>query len=161
MNKFKKYCPNVWVAECETEYNKGEIIELTTKYGKCVECEVYNLVSTVNNKFYYSIVRVEDISYEERKAEKYNNSAKRHDRKSDEWYQKSKEGEDFLSLAEPIKIGHHSERRHRALTDRNRDRLGNSVKESEIAAKMKAKAARWEDPAQEINLSRSRSFRFL
>lgn len=26
MNKFKKYCPNVWVAECEEEYEKGDII---------------------------------------------------------------------------------------------------------------------------------------
>ena len=26
MNKFKKYCPNVWVAECDEEYEKGEII---------------------------------------------------------------------------------------------------------------------------------------
>ena len=44
MNKFKKYCPNVWVAECEDEHEKGEIIELETKYGKMVECEVYNLI---------------------------------------------------------------------------------------------------------------------
>lgn len=44
MNKFKKYCPNVWVAECEEEYKKGDIIQLETKYGKEVECEVYNLV---------------------------------------------------------------------------------------------------------------------
>lgn len=28
MNKFKKYCPNVWVAECEEEYKKGDIIQL-------------------------------------------------------------------------------------------------------------------------------------
>ena len=37
MNTFKKYCPNVWVAECEEEHAKGEIIELETKYGKEVK----------------------------------------------------------------------------------------------------------------------------
>ena len=45
MNKFRKYCPNVWVAECEEEYEKGDVIELETKYGKIVECEVYNLIA--------------------------------------------------------------------------------------------------------------------
>ena len=38
MNKFRKYCPNVWLAECDEEYEKGDIIELETKYGKVVEC---------------------------------------------------------------------------------------------------------------------------
>ena len=35
MNKFRKwkYCPNVWVAECDGEHAKGEIIELETKSG--------------------------------------------------------------------------------------------------------------------------------
>lgn len=27
MNKFKKYCPTVWVAECEEEHEKGDIIQ--------------------------------------------------------------------------------------------------------------------------------------
>ena len=39
MNKFKKYCPNVWVAECEEEYKKGEIIQIETKYGKEVDAK--------------------------------------------------------------------------------------------------------------------------
>ena len=56
MNAFKKYCPNVWVAECEEEYKKGEIITLETKYGKEVECEVFNLIKQ-KGKYYYSIVR--------------------------------------------------------------------------------------------------------
>lgn len=45
MNVFKKYCPNVWVAECDEKHDKGEVITLETKYGKEVECEVYNLVA--------------------------------------------------------------------------------------------------------------------
>ena len=34
MNVFKKYCPNVWVAECEQEYQKGEIIQLENQVWK-------------------------------------------------------------------------------------------------------------------------------
>lgn len=68
MNKFKKYCPNVWVAECEEEYEKGDIIQLETKYGKEVECEVYNLVLQKDDKYFYSIVRTDEQSYAERKA---------------------------------------------------------------------------------------------
>ena len=70
MNVFKKFCPNVWVAECEEKFEKGEIIILETKYGKEIECEVYNLVAEKNDKFYYSIVKLEDKTYAERKAEK-------------------------------------------------------------------------------------------
>ena len=76
MNKFIKYCPNVWVAECEEEYEKGDLIFLETKYGVKVECEVYNFLGySKNKKRVYSIVRTEEKSYAERKAEKYNNSA--------------------------------------------------------------------------------------
>lgn len=103
MNKFKKYCPNVWVAECEEEYKKGEIITLETKYGNEVECEVYNLIKTKNDLFYYLIVRIEEQTYSERKAEKYQKSASNHIRKSNEFYEKSQEAQDFLSLGEPIK----------------------------------------------------------
>lgn len=58
MANFKKYCPNVWVAECDEKHNKGKIITLETQYGKEVDCEIYNLVAEKNNKFYYSIVRM-------------------------------------------------------------------------------------------------------
>ena len=73
MDKFKKYCPNVWVAECDDEYETGDIIELETKYGKEVECEVYNLIAEKDGKYYYSIVRL-DEPYAQRKADKYKNS---------------------------------------------------------------------------------------
>ncbi|KAB7891464.1 DUF3560 domain-containing protein [Poseidonibacter ostreae] len=160
MNKFKKYCENTFVAECETEHKREDLIILTTKYGKEVECEVFNLVASVNNKFYYSIVRTDDKSYAQRKAEKYKASATKHEAKSTEWYEKSQEGRDFLSLGEPIKIGHHSEARHRKLIDANWNRLGKSVVESEKAEEAKNKASYWEDKAEEINLSMPDSLEF-
>lgn len=159
-NRFKKYCENVFIAECESKHNKGDIITLTTKYDKEVECEVFNLVQEANDKFYYSIVRIEDKGYAERKAEKYENRAYAHLAKGNKWYEKAQEGRSFLSLGEPIKIGHHSEKRHRALIERNWDRLGNSVKEKNEAEKLEQKAEYWKRKANEINLSMPESLEF-
>ena len=75
MNKFKKYCPNVWVAECEEKYEKGDIINIETKYGKEVPCEVFNLVAKSSEKFFYSVVRIEEKTYAQRKAEYWENKA--------------------------------------------------------------------------------------
>lgn len=160
MNVFKKYCPNVWLAQCDERHEKGEVITLQTQYGKEIECEVYNLILEKNDKFYYSIVRLEE-SYAQRKAEKYKNSQALHQTKSNEWYEKSKEGADFLVLAEPIKVGHHSEKRHRALIERNWQRTGNSVKERAKADEKERKAEYWEAKAQEINLSMPESLEYF
>ena len=161
MNKFKKYCPNVWVAECDEEYEKGEIIELETKYGKTVECEVYNLVSKTAEKYFYSIVRIEDQTYAQRKAERHNQSAASRMAKSDKYYEASREGEDFLRLGEPIKVGHHSEKRHRALIERNWTRMGKSVELAEKAKEAEQKAKYWENKANEITLAMPESFEYF
>lgn len=161
MNKFKKYCPNVWVAESEDEYEKGDIIELETKYGKTVECKVYNLVANKNGKYYYSIVRLEDMNYAERKAEKYSNSANRNIKKSKEKWRASEEGKEFLSLAEPIKVGHHSEKRHRALIDRNWKRTEKAIEFENKAEEQKRKAEYWERKAQEITLAMPESLDYF
>jgi len=34
MNTYTKYCPNVFVAKCTRQHEKGEIITIETKYGK-------------------------------------------------------------------------------------------------------------------------------
>lgn len=153
MDKFKKYCPNVWVAESEYEYDKGDVIELETKYGKIVECEVYNKVLEKNNLFYYSIVRLEDKTYAERKVEKYKNASMNNAKKSSEKISQAQEGAEFLSLGEPIKIGHHSEHRHRALTERNNSRMKKSMEYLEKAEEQSQKAKYWEEKANQITLA--------
>ena len=161
MNKFKKYCPNVWVAECEEVYEKGDIIELETKYGKTVECEVYNLIGKNSEKYFYSIVRVEELSYAERKAEKYNNSVASHQEKSDQYYNASQEGRDFLSLGEPIKVGHHSEKRHRALIERNNSRMEKCIEYSKKAETAESKAEYWANKATQITLANPESIEYF
>lgn len=161
MNKFRKYCPNVWVAECDEEYEKGEIIELETKHGKVVECKVYNLVAKNDDKYFYSIVRMEEQSYAQRRAERYANNAKNHHVKSDEYIKAADEGKEFLSLGEPIKVGHHSEKRHRALLDRNCKRMEKSVEHYEKAENAQHKAEYWENKAQEITLAMPESIEYF
>lgn len=160
MNKFKKYCPNVWIAECEEEYNKGDIIVLETKYGKEVECEVYNFLSSKDNLFFYSIVKIEEMNYAERKAEKYNNAANNSIKKSNESYEAAQESREFLSLAEPIKIGHHSEKRHRALIERNANRMDKCIEHANKAEEQQRKAEYWASKANDINLSIPESLKF-
>lgn len=160
MNKFKKYCPNVWIAECEEEYEKGEIIILETQYGKEVECEVHNLIASKDGKFFYSIERVEEMNYAERKAERYTRAAANSISKSNQSYQAAQEGREFLSLGEPIKVGHHSEKRHRALIERNSARMDKMLEFSNKAEEQERKAAYWEAKAKEINLGMPESLEY-
>lgn len=161
MNKFKKYCPNVWVAECEQKHEKGEIITLETKYGKEVDCKVYNLIAERDGLFYYSIIRIEEQTYAEKKAEKYNNASNRHKQKSDQYFEASQEGGDFLIMGEPIKVGHHSEKRHRALIERNNKRINNSIEYQKKAEEAQRRAAYWEDKAEEITLAVPESIEYF
>lgn len=68
MNTYAKYCPNVFLAKCEEKHEKGDIIEVTTKYGKENECEVHNLVMEKGGFFYYSITRTDGWNMQESKG---------------------------------------------------------------------------------------------
>lgn len=163
-NTYSKYCPNVFLAKCEQKYNRGDIIEVTTKYGKANECVVFNLIYERDGFYYYSIVRADGFNVQEwakRKAEKYQTYADNAEKRSTEWMEKSNEQRDFLVLGEPIKIGHHSENRHRALIERNWNRMGNSVKESDKAEQYQQKADYWERRTEIINLSMPESIEYF
>lgn len=164
MNTYAKYCPNVWLAKCETEHQKGDIIQVANKYGKEADCEVHNLVLARGGVFYYSITRCDGLNrktYAEHKAEKYNAWAQSAQAKSAEWCERANEGRDFLSLGEPIKVGHHSEKRHRALIERNHNRMGNAVAETERAKNHSYKADYWESRKNDIDLSMPESIEFF
>lgn len=156
MNTYSKYCPNVFLAKCTERHEKGTLIPVTTKYGKENESIVFNLVFQKDDFFYYSIVRADGFNVQEwakRKAERLHSAGNTAEKKSNEYYEASKEGKDFLALAEPIKIGHHSEKRHRALIERNHNRMRNSFECSQKAADYQSRAEYWEEKAETINLS--------
>lgn len=165
MNTFKKYCPNVFVAQCTDKHEKGEIITLQTKYGKEVENEVHNyLGATKDGLHLYSITRVDGFNSQERaanKAAKLEGYAANAEKRSAAYYEASNEGRDFLALGEPIKIGHHSERRHRRLIERNWERMGKSVAESDKAKEYERRAAYWAERANKIDLSMPDSLEYF
>jgi len=65
MNNYKKYCPNVWIAECTEKHEAGEAIIITTKYGKENEHIIHNLVGYRGTQdeptFLYSITRADGV----------------------------------------------------------------------------------------------------
>lgn len=50
MNTYKKYCPNVFVAQCTEKHEKGDLIEVSTKYGKENQCIIHNFVGYTGRK---------------------------------------------------------------------------------------------------------------
>lgn len=163
MNTYSKYCPNVFVAKCEERHEKGETILVTTKYGKENEHIVHNLVMERGGFFYYSITRADGFNCQERakrKAEKYEQAAINADRRSNEFFQKSEKHADFLSLGEPIKVGHHSERRHRKMIEDAWNNTGKMVAEMDKAEAYRDKAEAWERHSEDINLSMPESIEY-
>lgn len=164
MNSYKKYCPNVFVAQCDERQKKGDTITLTTRYGKEHECIVFNFLGeTRDGKHLHSIVRADGYNVQERakaKAERYNKWSDSAQTKSDNKWKEADEGKDFLVLAEPIKIGHHSEKRHRALIERNHARMDKSMELQKKANQHQSKAEYWESQANVINLSMPESIEY-
>lgn len=163
MNTYSKYAPNVFLAKCTEEHQKGDKIMVTTKYGKENECIVFNLIGSKDGFLYYSIVRADGFNTQEwakRRAEKLQTAALNANKKSTEYWEASNEGKDFLVLGEPIKIGHHSEKRHRALIERNHNRMRKSVEFSDKAETLESRAEYWADKTNTINLSMPESLEF-
>ena len=78
MNTYYKFVPNVFLAKCTEKHEKGEIIDVRTKYGKENESIVFNLIFEKDGFYYYSIVRADGYNMQERakaKAERYENWA--------------------------------------------------------------------------------------
>lgn len=156
MNTYIKYCPNVFVAKCAEKHEKGEVIDVVTKYGKDNRCIVFNLVKQDAEFYYYSIVREDGFNYHDfvnRKIERINNTQSNIERKANEYYKKSQSDNDFLSLAEPIKVGHHSENRHRKILEKANNNMFKYVENKDKAELLNYKIDYWEKRKNDINLS--------
>lgn len=163
MNTYSKFVPNVFLAKCEMQHERGEEITLTTKYGQEHDCIVFNLIAEKEGFYYYSIVRADGFNQQEwanKKAERLQNAALNAEKKSDRYWKASNEGADFLALGEPIKVGHHSEKRHRALIERNHNRMSKAVEFSKQAEEYESRVAYWAAKANSINLSMPESLEF-
>ena len=155
--------PNVFLAKCSEQHEKGETILVSTKYGKENESIVFNLMFEKDGFYYYSIVRADGFNVQEwakQRAERRHEWATSAVQKSCEYYNKSNKDKDFLSLGEPIKVGHHSEKRHRKAIDDAWNNMGKSVEFSDKAAEHERVAKYWEKRANTINLSMPESIDF-
>lgn len=164
MNTYKKFCPNVFVAQCEEEHQKGDIITLITRRGKENKHEVHNLVGKNEDHFFYSITRVDGLNsqeYANKKVEKLNGYADNAEKKSDSYWKSSNKDSGFLSLGEPIKVGHHSEKRHRKIIEQANNNMRKSVENSKKAEDYRDRTAYWEAKSKLINLSMPESIEFF
>ena len=164
-NTYFKFCPNVFGVKCYEKHEKGEVVIVTTKYGKEIENEIHNFLGTDKDGLnMYSVTRIDGFNSQERakaKANKLDGYAENAEKRSLKYYEASQEGKDFLVLGEPIKIGHHSERRHRKLIERNWQRMGKSVAESDKAKEYERRAEYWKEKANKIDLSMPDSLEFF
>lgn len=163
MNTYYKFCPNVFLAKCDAKHEKGEVINVMTKYGKENESIVFNLMFERDGSYYYSIVRADGFNAQEwakQRAERRRAWAESAERKSKEYFDKSNKDRDFLSLAEPIKVGHHSEKRHRKAIEDAWNNTGKAVAFSDKATEHESKAEYWDKRANTINLSMPESVDF-
>lgn len=163
MNTYYKFCPNVFLAKCDAKHEKGEVINVTTKYGKENESIVFNLMFERDGFYYYSIVRADGFNAQEwakQRAERRRAWAESAERKSKEYFDKSNKDRDFLSLAEPIKVGHHSEKRHRKAIEDAWNNTSKAVAFSDKATEHESKAEYWDKRANTINLSMPESVDF-
>lgn len=163
MNTYYKFAPNVFLAKCDEKHEKGETIDVTTKYGKENESIVFNLIFERDGFYYYSIVRADGFNVQEwakRRAERRREWAASAMRKSNEYYEKSNKDADFLSLGEPVKVGHHSEKRHRKMIEDTWHNTGKFVEFHDKAAEHESKADYWDKRAETVNLSMPESIDF-
>jgi len=163
MNKYKKYCPNVFVMESEDDYDRGDIAEIETRYGKVNEAIIFNKLFERDGLKYYSQIRADGFNIQERaklKSEKYDNWSESASKKSDQAYQASNKHSEFLSLGEPIKIGHHSENRHRKMISDANNNMRKFVELSDKASSHESKADYWKSRENDINLSMPESIDF-
>ena len=163
MNTYAKYCPNVFCAKCTEEHQRGDTITMTTKHGKEHDAIVFNFLVAKDGFYYYSVVRADGFNVQQwakRKAERIARYAANAEKRAQDYYNRSNRDRDFLSLGEPIKIGHHSENRHRrAIEDAHRN-FGNYVRESDKAERLEERARGYEFQSNKINLSMPESLEY-
>lgn len=166
INTYTKFCPNVFVAKCEKEHTKGDVIILTTKHGKEIENEVHNYVGKTRDGFFlYSVIRLDGFNAQERaakKAEKLNQWAGNAAKRSDDYYKKADLSEEATGIpfGQPILVGHHSERAHRGVIERADSAMRKSIQEGDKAEEYSRRAAYWEGKINDINLSMPESIEF-
>lgn len=163
---YVKYCPNVFVAKCEKEHQKGDIVEIETRNGNVHECEIWNFLghSRKDGKPLYSITRTDGTNkatIAARRAERRREWAEKAEERSAQYFQRSEDAVAGIVPGQPILVGHHSEKRHRAALERSWNAMDKSVAESKKAEAHNEKAEYWEGKAEDITLDMPESLEYF
>jgi hypothetical protein len=153
----------VYVAECDEPHEKGEIIPVTTRYGKDNDCIVHNLVLERDGKYYYSITRADGFNTQERakrKAEKYDAWSASASEKSNEHYEKSNEAVKDIPFGQPILVDHYSAKKHRAALEKSDSNMRQCIALKDKAAEHQNKAEYWKSLEGKIDLSMPESIEY-
>lgn len=160
-----KYCPNVFLAKCEAQHEKGEIINVQTSRGNLHECEVHNFVARTKDGCYaYSITRTDGTNkatMAARRADRRREWAQKAEERSSQCFEKAESAVAGIEPGQPILVGHHSEKRHRAAIDRSWAAMGRGVKEGEKAEHHLDKAEYWDRKAEDITLDMPESLDYF
>lgn len=153
---YVKYCPNVFVAKCAEEHKRGDVILVTTKYGKENEHVVHNFLGERNGFFFYSITRADGYNCQERakaKAERAQASAERAREEASACVDRALGYTKHIVAGQPILTDHYSAKRHRRDLERS-DSAMRKAHELFEKAKEREERARYLYKAKEIvNLS--------
>lgn len=164
MNTYSKFCPNVFLAKCTEKHEKGDIIPVTTKYGKENDSIVFNLIYEKDGFYYYSIVRADGFNIQARakaKAEKYSKWAAGAGKKADGYYNASERAIEHIVPGQPILVGHHSEKKHRRALAKSWNAMDKSVEMRRKGEGHMEKAGYWESKTEDINLSMPESVEYF
>lgn len=156
MNTYAKYCAGVFCAKCIEPHQKGDTITMTTRHGSEHDAIVFNLLLEKDCYYYYSVVRADGFNKQEwakRRAERFAHAAINAEKQSNQYYQRSRKNADILSLGEPIKVGHHSERKHRRIIDEANNNMRKSIEMDDLVKQRQDRAAYYEKLEGKIDLS--------
>ena len=160
-----KYCPNVFLAKCEAQHEKGEIINVETRRGDLHECEVHNFIGRTKDGCYaYSITRTDGTNkatMAARRAERRRDWAQKAETRSHQYFEKAEAAVAGIEPGQPILVGHHSERAHRAALDRSWAAMGHGVAEGDKAKNHNDKADYWDRKSEDITLDMPESLEYF
>ena len=160
-----KYCANVFLAKCEAQHKKGEIIIVQTNRGDLHECKVHNFICrTKDGGYAYSVTRTDGTNtatIAARRADCRRDWAQKAEERSSQNFEKAESAVAGIVPGQPVLVGHHSESAHRAAIDSSWRAMGHSVEESEKAKSHLSKADYWDRKAEDITLDMPESLEYF
>lgn len=163
-NTYYKWRPNVYLAKCEEQHAKGDVIEVTTQYGKVHECVVFNfVVKGKSGANYYSVVRADGFNYQtycKEKAERYERWSRSASVKSEQRFDSAHRTIENIVPGQPILVDHYSAKGHIGTLLKHDNQMRTAFELREKAVSHSDKADYWASKADSINLSMPESIEY-